>query len=309
VTALRDRLLRGPVLVGDGAWGTQLLERGLRPGDPPEVFQLHRPHLLEEIALRYLQAGADLLTTNTFGASPLRLAPAGLLDRTEEINAAAVAVARRAVRAAGRQAWVVGSMGPSGRLLAPLGDVDPAEVNASYRRQAAALASAGADALLVETMVDLEEARIAVRAARAEAPDLPVFATMTFDPTPRGFFTIMGVSVEAAARGLAEAGADAVGANCGHGCAVLEPVVRALRAATTLPLVVQPNAGRPEMRGGVVSYPEGPEEWALGMAHLLEIGLAVAGGCCGTGPDHVRATRAAADAMATAGAAAHSPVA
>jgi 5-methyltetrahydrofolate--homocysteine methyltransferase len=194
--SLLERLAAGELLVGDGALGTMLLERGLKPGQPPESLTLSRPEVLEEIARLYLDAGADLLETNTFGGSPLKLALHGLEAETERINGEAVRAVRRV--AEGR-AYVVASVGPSGRLPEPYGDVSQAELYASFRRQIAALVAAGADCICVETMTDLTEATQAVRAAKDVAPSVPVLATMTFDPTPRGYFSIIGVTVAAAA--------------------------------------------------------------------------------------------------------------
>ena len=291
--ALRERLAAGDVLVGDGAMGTMLFERGLPPGEPPETVALAHPAVLEEIARLYLEAGADLLETNTFGGSPLKLALHGLEAETEAVNREAVRAVRRV--AEGR-AYVVGSCGPSGRLLEPYGDVGEGEMLASFRRQMDALASAGVDAVCVETMTDLREAALAVRAAKAAAPALPVLATMTFDPTPRGYFTIMGVSVAQAAAGLAEAGADAVGSNCGNGIEHMVAIARAFRAATPLPLVIQANAGLPRSAGGRTVYDETPAFLAERARAPLAIGVAVIGGCCGTTPEHVRALRAMVDA-------------
>ena len=289
---LRERLAAGDVLVGDGAMGTMLFERGLPPGDPPETVSLARPDVLEEIARLYLEAGADLLETNTFGASPLKLALHGLEAETEAVNRDAVRAVRRV--AEGR-AYVVGSCGPSGRLLEPYGDVGEAEMLESFRRQMDALAAAGVDAVCVETMTDLREAALAIRAAKEADTALPVLATMTFDPTPRGFFTIMGVSVAAAAAGLADAGADAVGSNCGNGIVQMVAIAREFRAASRLPLVIQANAGLPRSAGGRTVYDETPAFLAEQARELLAIGVSVIGGCCGTTPAHVRALRAMVD--------------
>ncbi len=291
--ALRERLAAGDVLVGDGAMGTMLFERGLPPGEPPETVTLGRPAVLEEIARLYLEAGADLLETNTFGGSPLKLALHGLEAETVAVNREAVRAVRRV--AEGR-AYVVGSCGPSGRILEPYGDVGEEEMLASFRRQMDALAAGGVDAVCVETMTDLREAALAVRAAKAAAPELPVLATMTFDPTPRGYFTIMGVSVAQAAAGLEEAGADAVGSNCGNGIEHMVAIARAFRAATRLPLVIQANAGLPKSVGGRTVYDETPAFLAERARALLDIGVAVIGGCCGTTPEHIRALRAMVDA-------------
>jgi 5-methyltetrahydrofolate--homocysteine methyltransferase len=290
--SLRTRLARGDVLVGDGALGTLLMERGLPEGQPPEWFAGERPEVLEEIARLYLDAGADLITTDTFGASPLRLALHGLEAEMEKINRRAVVAVRGA--ASGR-AYVTASVGPTGRLLAPLGDADPEEVLAGYAAQVRVLADSGADLICVETMTDLTEATRAVRAAKAVAPHLPVMATMTFDETPRGFFTVMGVSVDRAVAGLADAGADVVGSNCGTGIETMVAVAREFARHTRLPIAIQPNAGLPETQGGRAVYRETPEIVAAHAPRLLELGVQIVGGCCGTTPDHIRALRRVVD--------------
>jgi len=289
---LRERVATGESLCGDGAWGTELMSRGLRPGDCFEELGLTRPELLAEIADGYIEAGADLVTTNTFGGSPIALDRHGLADRTEEINRAAVAAVRDVARG---RALVSASVGPTGAILAPVGDVDPAAVRAGFDRQVGALVAAGADVICIETMMDLVEARLAVEAARAADPSIPIIATMTFDSTPRGFFTTMGVSVEQACVGLIDAGADLIGANCGTGIDAMVELARELRAHTRAALVIQSNAGLPEQRGGELIYPESPELMAARVPDLLGLGVAVIGGCCGTGPAHIRAIRAAID--------------
>ncbi len=283
--AFLARVWSGPVICGDGAWGSVLIERGLPPGHPPETWTLERPEVLREIAAEYLAAGAEILTTNTFGGTPLRLAAHGLADRADDINTRAVELL---VQVAHGSAWVVASVGPTGRLLKPLGDVDPADASASFDRQIAALARAGADAICVETMVDLAEATLAVRAAKAAAPALPVMATMTFEVTARGVFTIMGVSVEQAARALADAGADLVGANCGHGVQEMQVVAREFAAHARTPIAIRPNAGLPERRDGRLVYTEDPAMFAAVARHLIVPGVALVGGCCGTTPAHIR---------------------
>jgi len=280
------------VLVGDGALGTMLLARGLPPGQPPESMTLAHPAVLEEIARLYLDAGADLVTTNTFGGSPLKLGLHGLEAAVEAVNAGAVRAARAAV---GDRAYVAGSCGPSGRLLEPYGDTTPEAMAASFARQADLLIGAGVDAIVVETMTDLTEATLAIRAAKDRSPAVPVLATMTFDPTPRGYFTVMGVSVAAAAAVLAEAGADAVGSNCGTGIEHMVAIAREFRRHTALPLVVQANAGLPRTVGLETVYDETPAFMAEHARALLDLGVSVIGGCCGTTPAHVAALRAVVD--------------
>jgi 5-methyltetrahydrofolate--homocysteine methyltransferase len=294
---LLQRLQRGGRVVGDGAWGTLLMERGLAPGRCPETFNLERPELLSEIGSLYLEAGAEILTTNTFGASPLKLKAHGLRDRAGEINRNAVDALRDV--AAGR-AWISGSVGPTGAILQPYGDAAEDDLYGAFAEQIEVLAEAGADLLCIETMIDLREACLAVKAARNVAPELTVAATMTFDRTPRGFFTIMGTSVEQAARGLQGAGADIVGSNCGNGSATMVEIAGEFRGRTGLPVMIQPNAGLPEQQGGRVVYPETPDFMAEKAVELVELGVAVIGGCCGSTPQHVRAIRDRVDAARSA---------
>jgi 5-methyltetrahydrofolate--homocysteine methyltransferase len=284
------RLSRGEVLVGDGAWGTELMRRGLGPGHPPEWFALERPGVIEEVARLYVEAGADLVTTDTFGGTSFRLKLHGLDGERARVNRQAVEAVKRAV---GDRALVSASVGPCGQLLEPFGDTSPDAVEAAFAEQIEVLASAGADVVCIETMGDLTEAVRAVTAAKAVAPGLPVMATMTFEPTPRGYFTVMGVSVERAARGLEAAGADVVGSNCGTGIADMVAIARLLREATARPVLVQPNAGLPEIRDGEVVYRETPEAMAARVGELLDLGVSIVGGCCGTTPGHTRAIRRA----------------
>ncbi|UCG31592.1 MAG: homocysteine S-methyltransferase family protein [Phycisphaerales bacterium] len=290
---LLQRLGRGDVLVADGAMGTMLFERGLRPGQCPEAVNLERPELLEEIAGLYLDAGAEIIQTNTFGASPAKLAMYGLEDRTSPINTHAAQAVRRAV---GGRALVSGSCGPSGRLLRPYGDADPDDIFAGFRRQMQALIDARVDLICVETMTDLTEATLAIKAAKEVSSDVPVMATMTFDPTPRGFFTIMGVSVEQAAAGLIDAGADVIGSNCGNGIENMVRIARQYRACTDHPLLIQSNAGMPKTQDDRLVYDDTPEFMARKAKDLLAAGVSIIGGCCGTTPDHIRAISAVVDA-------------
>lgn len=294
---LLERLAAGERFVGDGAMGTMLLARGLEPGQPPETITLSRPGVLEEIARLYLDAGADLLETNTFGGSPLKLALHGLEHETETLNRSAVAVVRRV---AGDRAYVAGSCGPSGRLLEPYGDTTRDAMYEGFRRQMTALIAAGVDCVCIETMTDLAEATLAIRAAKDVSAAIPVLATMTFDPTPRGYFTIMGVSVAAAAAGLADAGADVIGSNCGTGIEHMVAIAREFRRHTPLPLLIQPNAGLPRMVGDTTVYDETPAFMADRARGLIDAGVAIIGGCCGTTPAHIAALRALVDGAAHA---------
>jgi len=283
---LLDRLRAGEILVGDGAIGSMLIAHGLEPGQCPDLITLEEPDVIATIGREYLEAGAELLTTNTFGASPAKLADYGLDDRAEEINRNAVAILREV--AAG-EAYVSASCGPSGRILEPYGDTSEEELYASFERQMSAVTDA--DVICVETMSDLREAALAVRAAKAMQPDKPVMATMTFDETPRGFFTIMGTSITDAIAGLLEAGADVVGSNCGNGLEKMIEITGEFRAATSSPVLIQSNAGQPVLVKGAVHYQEGPDFFAEHTPDMIAAGTSIIGGCCGTTPDHIRAVR------------------
>lgn len=283
-----ERLQSGEVLVADGAMGTMLMDRGLEAGRCPEEWNLTHPDVLVDIARLYHEAGAQIVQTNSFGGSPLKLAQYDLADRTEEINRAAVAAVRAAV---GNEAYVSGSCGPTGRTLEPYGDTPLTEIASAFRRQIQSLVDAGVDILCVETMTDLTEATLAVEAAKSIAPAIPVLATMTFDPTPRGFFTIMGVDIPTAAGGLAAAGADVIGSNCGNGSAQMQDIARGFKQHTTMPLIIQANAGLPELVDDRVVYRESPEYMAQKAQEMVKFGVSVIGGCCGTTPAHITAIR------------------
>ena len=287
-----ERLGTGEILCGDGAWGTQLMARGLAPGDCPESMNLTKPEVLAEVARLYLDAGADLITTNTFGGSPLNLRSHGLEEQTEEINRAAVEVLEPVT--AGR-AYISASVGPTGKILEPYGDTAPEVVSDAFSRQIGALIDAGADLICIETMIDLREAECAARATRSLSTDIPLVVTMTFDATPRGFFTTMGTTVEQACRNLIEAGADIVGSNCGKGIDTMVDIAREFTTHASVPVIIQSNAGLPENRDGELEYPESPDDMAERVGQLMDLGVGIIGGCCGTTPDHIRAIRTAVD--------------
>ena len=273
-----------------------LLERGLEPGSCPEEVAVSRVELLEDIAREYCSAGADIVETCTFGASPLKLSQYDLDQHTEDINHSAVKAVKNVV---GERAYVAGSVGPSGKILKPYGDTSEAPVYESYLRQVDTLAQAGVDCIVVETMLDIHEAKLAVRAAKAVSPSPPVLATMTFEDLPRGFYTIMGVDIPAAVSGLMEEGADVVGSNCGNGVDKMVEIARAFREVTNHPLIIQSNAGLPETENGKVVYRESPEYMAERAEQMLEIGVSIIGGCCGTTPEHIKAFRALVDRTAS----------
>jgi 5-methyltetrahydrofolate--homocysteine methyltransferase len=266
------------------------MARGLTPGACPESLNLEKPEVLAEVAELYLNAGADLVTTNSFGGSPINLASHGLDDRTEQINRAAVETLAPVVKG---RAYISASVGPTGKILEPYGDTASEVVADAFDRQICALIEAGADLICVETMIDLREAELAVKAARSISAGIPVIATMTFDATPRGFFTTMGSSVEQACKTLVEAGADIVGSNCGNGIDTMLEIAREFRKHASVPVIIQSNAGLPENVGGELVYPETPEFMAERVGRLMDLGVAIIGGCCGTTPDHIRAIKSA----------------
>jgi len=285
-----DRLRRGEIIVGDGALGTMLMQRGLKQGEPPELLNVEKPQIIEEIASLYLNAGAEIIETNTFGASPLRLEKFSLENRMEELNRAGVKAARRAV---GDKAYIAGSVGPSARNLEPLGDAEPEQLFDCFAAQIRVLAEAGADIICIETMMDTAEAVLAVKAARSVDREIPIIATMTFNKTPRGFFTLMRNSVKDAVEALKDAGADIVGSNCGDGMENMVDIAREFCELTKLPVIIQGNAGLPTNGENGLVYPDTPEYMAGKAVELFEMGARIIGGCCGTTPEHIRAISAA----------------
>lgn len=270
--------------MGDGALGTMLIQRGLKSGECPEKLNIEKPELLEEIASLYLDAGSDIISTNTFGGHPLKLEQYSLHDKTEEINRAGIRAIRNAIKG---KAYLAASCGPCGKLLKPYGDTDPEIISKGYERQIRALIDEGADIIYFETMIDLAEAVLGIKAAKSTAPEIPVCATMTFDFTPRGFFTVMGNAIEQAANELKTAGADVVGSNCGNGIENMVKIAGEFRKHSELPILIQSNAGLPIVEGDRLEYAETPEFMAERIKGMLDIGINIIGGCCGTTPVHI----------------------
>jgi methionine synthase I (cobalamin-dependent) len=282
MTTFEKWLAAGP-LITDGAWGTELQNRGLAAGEVPDSWNLEHPERVEQVGAAYREAGSRVILTNTFRSNPIALAASSLEGSTEALNRAGVAISKKA--AAG-QALVFASMGPTGKLLMT-GDVTADQVRGAFARQAAALAEARADALVLETMSDIEEAGLALAAARETG--LPVIVSFAFDSGRKLDRTMTGATPEQAARVAQEGGAAAVGANCGAGPAAFTEICRRLRAACDLPVWLKPNAGLPKVVGGQVLYSETPDEFAASAVELLSAGASFVGGCCGTSPDFIRA--------------------
>ena len=289
---LLERLLNGETLLADGAMGSMLFKKGLKPGACPEELNLSQPEILQEIAKAYFETGADIIQTNTFGGSAMKLAEYGLDEKTEELNKAAVSIIKKVVQ---EKAYVSGSCGPSGQILQPFGMGDPEDFKKGFYRQINAMIEEGVDIICVETMTDLHEAIIAVKVAKEISPQTPVMATMTFEDTPKGFYTVMGVNIRDAADELQKAGADIVGSNCGNGIEKMIKIAAEFRKVTDLPVLIQSNAGIPKNIAGQLEYPETPQFFADKMPELLEIGVSIIGGCCGTTPETIKAMRAVLD--------------
>jgi 5-methyltetrahydrofolate--homocysteine methyltransferase len=279
-------LVRSRTVLFDGAVGTELLARGLGRGVPPELWNADRPDVVRAVHAAYFEAGADIVTTNSFGGTPLKLAAHGLENRAFALNRAAARLARETAPP-GR--YVAGSMGPTGKFLEPQGPTTEAEMSAAYAEQARALVEGGVDVLIIETQYDLREALAALCGVR-NVSSLPVFVTMTFSARPKGYFTLMGDSPAKAAAELERAGAAAVGANCTLSSEQMAGCVRALRPATALPLIAQANAGQPVTRpDGTVGYTQTLEEYVRHVPAIIEAGAGFIGGCCGTDPATIRA--------------------
>lgn len=275
------------VLVLDGAMGTMLQERGLKPGQSPEELNLTMPEVVAGVHREYLEAGADIIVTNTFGGSRPKLAHFGLEEKLYAINSRAVAIAREV---AGARAYVAASIGPTGRFVEPVGDCSFDEMAAIFREQALPLIGAGADIITLETFLDIKEIRTAVIAIREISPAIPVVAMLTFDDNGR---SVLGTSPEAAAITLEAVGANIVGSNCGLGVEGIYEILSTMRRVTRLPLISQANAGLPFLKEGRTIFPGTPEDMTAYHERMLDLGVRIIGGCCGTTPLHIRAIREA----------------
>ena len=277
--------LDNEILIFDGATGTYLQQHGLESGGCPELMNSDAPDTVRGMARAYFDAGCDFVLTNTFGGTKFRLNHYDAQDRVTELNALGAELAKSQ---AGPGQYVAGSVGPTGEFIEPLGTVSEDEMYDAFAEQITALEEGGADAVMIETQMVLDEAQIAIQATR-DNTDLVVMATMVFDKGPRGFFTMWGTSPEDAATGLAQAGADVVGSNCGNGIDKMIEIAQQMRSVVDCPIVIQSNAGIPAYKGGEIIYPESPEYMAERYKQLAETPVQILGGCCGTTPDHITA--------------------
>lgn len=271
------------VLLADGAWGTELLKLGLVQGDPPEIWNTEHPDKIKGIAQSYLEAGSIFILTNTFGGSRIRMERHGLADRAFELNKKGAQLTAEIVQ---DRAIVVGDIGPTGKMLI-MGEVTEQQMYDSFSEQASALKEGGASWILIETMSDVNEMGIAVRAS-VKTTGLPVIASMTYDPTPSGPRTMMGHTPEECVKRAEQEGASIIGANCGTGIENYIPAARQIRQLTKLPVWIKANAGIPELVNSKAVYGMTPDEYASYIPELLKIGVNAIGGCCGTTPEFIK---------------------
>lgn len=269
----------------DGAMGTMLQTFGLQPGECPELLNVSRPDWVKKIHRSYAKAGADIVETNTFGGNRIKLGSYGLSEMAYELNYAGVRLAKEATE--GMDVFVAASMGPTGRLMEPLGDVDFHTCYEAFKEQVRAFQDAGADIISIETMSSLDEAKCALMAAR-DTTNLPIICHLSFD---RGGRTVMGDDPVTAVAVSQTLGAFAVGANCSVGPSEMVGVIHAMSKVSDIPISAEPNAGLPELVDGVIVYPETPETMAEHAEELVRAGASIVGGCCGTTPEHIRAIR------------------
>ena len=293
---LLKRVKAGEILISDGAMGTFLHAKGLQGGECPESWCVSHPKEVQDIAQAYVDAGSDIVETNSFGASSFKLKSYGLVDQVHDINVAAAKLAKQAM---GSKGYVAASVGPTGHIVIEEGGDTTAEaLYEAFKEQVVALAEGGADAICVETMSSVVEAEQAIKATK-ENTKLPVICTFTFESGGKGFRTMMGVKPERAAKAAAAAGADIVGANCGMGISNMIEITRQMRAAVPdVPILIHANAGPPIMENGKTVFKETPELMASFVAELVQAGANIIGGCCGTTPAHITAMAKAAHAIA-----------
>ncbi len=278
-------LIKQRIVLLDGGMGTELIRHGFPQGSCPEAWNVDKPDVVKKIHTSYFEAGSDVVLTNSFGGSKIKLSSYGLEKRCYELNLAAATIANE-VKPKGK--FVAGSMGPTGKFLKPQGKFSPEEFEEAYAEQAKGLSDGQVDFLLIETQYDLKEALCALRGAR-KVTNLPVFVTITFNHHPRGFFTLMGNSVDQCMEALEKEQVPAVGTNCTLNSAEMVDLVKIMREKTSLPLIAQANAGQPSLSTeGEVSYSQGLEDYVRYIPQMAENGANLIGGCCGTNPNYIK---------------------
>ncbi|MCG8687390.1 MAG: homocysteine S-methyltransferase family protein [Desulfobacterales bacterium] len=275
-------------LLFDGAMGSILIAKGLEGGEAPEAWNLTRPDDIQGIHQDYYDAGADIATANTFGASAIKLAKMKAQQDMEDINRAGIKLARKAC---GKGQFIAADMGDPGEMLSPMGTLSKEEALDCFTSQASILAEESPDIFIIETIFDLNIACTAIKAIRS-VTDLPVACTMTFKETPKGFFTIFGNAPEQSMKALVDEGADMVGANCAMGSDTMISLAGEIRNAVDVPIIIQPNAGLPQTGPDQsVTYPESPQFFSDNLMKIKALGVEVLGGCCGTTPEDINTVR------------------
>lgn len=277
-------LIKKRVVVLDGAMGSTLISAGLKGGVPPESWNIEKPEIIKKIHSDYFTAGSDVVLTNTFGGTRIKLEALKHGDKVEEYNVAAVEIAREVCPEKG---FVAGDIGPTGKFLPPVGKATIDDFDENFLEQAKILTKNNVDLFFIETMTDIKEAVSAVKAVR-KVSNLPIIASITFQKTKRGYFTIMGNKVEDSMTALVSAGADVVGANCTIGSDDMIDLIPLLKKATKVPICAKPNAGKPELISGETVYNTTPEQFTGDILQMIEKEVNVVGGCCGTNPEFIK---------------------
>lgn len=273
------------VVLADGAMGTELINRGLKVGEPPESWNVTHPELVRDIQQKYVEAGAEIILTNTFGGNRLKLKRAGMEEKWSEFNYAGVKIAREA---AGNKSLVAGDLGPTGEFIQPYGDYHPLDIYRVYVEQVQILVEEGVDLLLIETMTDSQELEIAIRACRDHS-SLPIVGCASFNKKGGDFRTFMGTSVSQIVKIMEEPGVTGIGTNCGDITPEeMSQLIKKMARLTSRFLWAKPNAGLPAIKEGKTIYPLSPEEFSSGVQKIVEAGVKIIGGCCGTSPEHIR---------------------
>jgi 5-methyltetrahydrofolate--homocysteine methyltransferase len=283
---LTELLTKKKILVSDGATGTELAKRGLSAGDCPELWNVDHPDKVAAVCASYVQAGSDIILTNTFGGSRIKLQKFNLENRVAELNTAGVKAAKTA--AAGTQTLVFASVGPSGDFMEPLGTITEQEMTEIFSQQITSLITAGADGIVIETMMSLEEAVCALRASKQVNPKIPVIVSLTYSHSDIGFVTLMGTTPKIAVELLTKNNVDVIGANCGLGTKTMISLTKELRSLTNKPLWIKPNAGLPELVDGKTVYRETPAQVVESISEIIDCGAQIVGGCCGFTPEHIK---------------------